>query len=126
MDIYGDHTISCSSYGQRHYKNNSLVNLVAEECSSHLISVRKEVSVDNTRPGDIVLRNWQNGRDLYLDFSVISSLCPSYRNAASLKAGAAAAIRTDEKFVKYRALSSNIWVSPVSVEALGGWDPANV
>ena len=39
---------------------------------------------------------------------------------------AAAAIRTDEKFVRYRALSSSIWLSPVSVEALGDWDPANV
>ena len=28
--------------------------------------------------------------------------------------------------MKYRTLSSGIWVCPVSVEALGVWDPANV
>ena len=28
--------------------------------------------------------------------------------------------------MKYKALSPSIWFSPVSVEALVGWDPANI
>ena len=78
------------------------------------------------RIGDLVLRHWANGRDLYLDLSVVSVLCSSYRAQGAKQQGGAAAARVAEKLNKYSKQAEKVWFKPFVIESLGGWDSAAV
>ena len=121
-DEFGDHYVSCSHSNQRIGKHNALTNCVAEKLRSAKVSLAMELSVDKDRMGDLVLRHWSNGRDLYLDFSVVSSLCGSYRSQAAKSPGGATSARVSEKMTKYSKQAQKVWFQPFVVETLGGWD----
>jgi hypothetical protein len=121
MDIYGDHAISCSSTGHRIGKHNSIVRWIAEKLREANVGVHVEESVDKARPGDLVLTDWFHDQSLYVDFSVASTLCPSYIKAAAKESGKVAEIRTEDKLRKYGDLLSQIRFTPLVIETLGGW-----
>jgi len=73
--------------------------------------------------GDIVLFNWIECRDMYLDFSVINSLCPSYRSLSAKDSFSASNKRVSEKWDRYYKTveDTKTMFTPVVVESLGGW-----
>ena len=70
--------------------------------------------------GDLVLLNWYMGRDLWMDFSIASTLCNTYRKGSKANLYAAG-LRTDEKLKKYVDQAERVWFKPMVVETLGGW-----
>ena len=96
---------------------------MAESLRKANISVKTELGdpnqADQTRPGDLVLLNWREGQDLYLDFSVASTLAPSYRALSSRKGGGSAEERVKFKLNKYKDVV--VKFEPLVVESLGGW-----
>ncbi len=125
MDIYGDHSISCPYSGDRIGKHDCMVDILAEILKGAKVLVRKEAALaDQTRPGDLVLSNWEEGHDLWIDFSIASTLCPTYIHDSSIKGGSAADTRVKCKLEKYK--NSEKVFKPLVIETLGGWDPTAI
>ena len=126
MDIFGDHAIGSCSNGERHQnrigKHNSLVECIATTLKGCGIPFKKEEHFDEKIPGDIFIPNWATGRDLWVDLSVVSTLCPSHVKMSAREAGSEAAKRVDEKNKKYAELRNVASFTPVVVETLGYWD----
>ena len=123
LDIYGDHAISCSSSKQRIAKHSKLIKFISSQISP-FIPHRFEVKVGSDILGDIVLLDYKRNKDLYLDITVVNSLCPTYLNAAAVSSGGAMAKRKQEKLIKYREVVEREGLAflPLVVEILGGWD----
>jgi hypothetical protein len=118
-DIFGDHFISCSTTGQRIEKHNTLVRFVAEKLRGARVPIVLSLGVDKDVMGDLVLRNWRNGRDLYLDFSVAGVLTQSYRTKGALEKLGAAKARCEEKKKKYEQQMQIVDFQPIVFESLG-------
>jgi hypothetical protein len=71
--------MSCNVNGQLIGKQNSLVRQVSSFVKGKM-GHRTELGLDKDRMGDLVILDFANGRDLYVDLSVVSTLCVSYRN----------------------------------------------
>jgi hypothetical protein len=80
--------ISCNITAQRIGKHNALVRQVGSFLAKGKVAHRTEVGVEKDRMGDLVILDFSNGRDLYVDLSVVSTLCTSYRNIGAKEAGA--------------------------------------
>jgi hypothetical protein len=124
MDIYGDHAISCKATGECIGKHNKLVQKIAGFARRGRINLLIEERVERDRLGDLMFVDWTRNQDKYFDLSVVSSTCPSYRNAAAANVGGAIKIRVVRKMERYRARieESNLLFLPLVVESLGGWD----
>jgi len=124
-DVYGDHAISCGSTGQRIAKHDTLVKSLATTLNRAgiLCSTELPADVQGDRMGDIVLFNWIECRDMFLDFSVINSLCPSYRSLSAKDPFSASNKRVSEKWDRYYKTveDTKTMFTPVVVESLGGW-----
>jgi hypothetical protein len=68
------------------------------------------------------LLHFANGRDLYVDLSVVSTLCGSYRNIGAKQAGAAGVARRNEKLRKYSEQMEMVAFEHLVVESIGGWN----
>ena len=75
---------------------------------------------NRNRGGDIVIQQYEGGKDLYIDVTVVNPLCPTYIDAAQKPLGACKK-RIDEKKTKYKNVIGNKWFEPMVVESLGGW-----
>jgi hypothetical protein len=122
LDVMGDHLIQCSSTGQRIGKHDALVRKMGEFLRKGKIAFVTELGVDKDRMGDIVLLDFQRGSNLYVDLSVTSTLCQSYRVQGSKKQGAAGEMRRQEKLKKYAIQAEQVAFEPLVVESLGGWN----
>ena len=125
MDCYGDHAISCSHTSQRIARHNTLVESLKATLGKAGIACTTEqsASMKGDRMGDIVLINWMESRDAYLDLPVVNSLCPSYLPKSIKQTGGAAEVRHQEKKKKYQDVieKNSVFFQPVIVETLGGW-----
>jgi hypothetical protein len=74
LDSFGDHLIQCSHSGQRIMKHDALVRNLYGYLGKGKIAHITEQSVDKDRMGDLVLLDFDQGRDLYVDLSIVSSL----------------------------------------------------
>ena len=122
MDMYGDHAISCSSTNQRITKHDTLVRSLGDTLSRAGVACNTELAAGiSDRMGDLVLFNWYECKDVYLDFTVVNSLCESYRNLSAK--GEAAEKRFNEKMNKYKDTiqKEKVTFKPMVVETLGGW-----
>ena len=74
VDPFGDHFTNCKNNGisKRH---NALRDAWSSLLSSSAIPhVREAVSGSGHRPADILLLNWDKGRDIAVDFTIVSPL----------------------------------------------------
>ena len=130
-DKLGDHAITCRNTGQRINKHNSLRNFILEKAKLAQIDCQQEQEVTTivngtevvNKLGDIVLSEFIQGRDLWLDVGIISPLCTAYVQKAVSTTGGAIAVRVGEKMKKYATAVSehNLKFQPLIVENLGGW-----
>jgi hypothetical protein len=71
---------------------------------------------------NLYLWDFANGRDLYVDLSLVSTLCVSYRNIGAKEAGAAGCARRNEKLRKYSEQIEKVAFEPLMVESIWGWN----
>jgi hypothetical protein len=71
---------------------------------------RKELGVD------------KEGICIYVDLSVVSTLCGSYRNIGAKKSGAAGVSSGNEKLRKHSEQVEIIAFERLVVESIGGWN----
>lgn len=134
MDVMGDHAISCQHTNHRVAKHNAIVNGIEHLLRDvgQVVAIEESLSSGSVqgRPGDLVIRNWNNGRDLWCDVSVASPLCPSYVELAANVPLATATHRSRDKTRKYRSSFATLQNDqhldtpflPLIVENLGGWE----
>ena len=81
-----------------------------------------------SRPADIYVEGWADGRRFAFDVSVVSPTQDAIIDRASDIAAAAIDMRKTEKNRKHGANchASGIVFEPLVVETFGGWDPAAV
>ena len=77
------------------------VTLFVDLCRSAHLSVQVEVgnnlTLDNSRPADILVGNWDRGEPAAFDFTVSSPLSPAILSEASANTGAAARSAEEHK-----------------------------
>ena len=98
-----------------------MVRALADDCSTAGLPTRLEQSVLDDRIGDIVLINYQHNKDLYVDFTVASTLAPSYINKSARAVGTTGRERYNMKMLKYARQINLVEFEPMVVESLGGW-----
>ncbi len=85
---------------------------------------KSNISVSSrSRPADIFLPSWSNGRPSALDITVISSLQKATINVAGSEAGASLAVAENRKLAKHAAPCDEVGITfePIAVEVIGGW-----
>ena len=135
QDPYGDHALSCKSTGASISKHDDLCDTIATGCENGAFQIDKEMSLDGTttkhdqknqrreiknRGGDIVIKKYEGGKDLYVDVTVVNPLCQTYIDDAQKPLGACKK-RIEEKKTKYKNVIGGKWFEPMVVESLGGW-----
>ena len=76
VDIYGDHLLSCprNNFSRRHNAVQEALASILTQCGQ---GFRKEARLpdskdtdDHSRPGDLLLTAWQDGRDVAVDLTI--------------------------------------------------------
>ena len=90
-DIYGDHQVACGGGGDRIARHNSLREVIFVAAQAAALGPRREapcfVPNFSSRPADVLLPSWSQGRSAALDVSVISPLQKLPLNGAATSPG---------------------------------------
>ena len=82
-------------------RHDSIKHLLQQELSNAGFTTEMEKnagSEDKSRPGDVKVINWDEGKDLYIDIAIINPKTQSWRRHLSDKGvGAAAAVKEQKK-----------------------------
>lgn len=128
LDSYGDHAVSCPCTGDRIGKHNAIIGILSRALTKARITHSKEVRVDRTVMGDIVIDCWINDTPLYIDVSIVNPVAPSYIRSAQVKEGAITR-REIEKRTKYseqiNGPNAKLF-QPVVCETFGGWKKESI
>ena len=79
-DRYGDHTLRCENKTQRHNFVSARLKKTLETCGFSVLVEQGASIHDKDRPGDLMVRNWKPGIDLYIDVSVIDPTGQQWRS----------------------------------------------
>ena len=125
-DVFGDHTITCSSEYERIHRHDTLRDAIFESAKFAGLSPIKEARVvanSQSRPGDICIDNWC-GKQTAFDVAVTSPLSQTALPQSYKTPGAALSSMKTRKLDKHpRACQINgVTFVPLVVETLGGWD----
>ena len=125
-DRYGDHHVGCDGDADRLFRHNALRDALFSAASSAALAPRKElpnlVAGSQSRPADIFLPVWTNGRGAALDVTVVCPLQKKLVARAAVNPGHALTYGRERKNQKHRADCQGAGVDfvPMVVEALGG------
>ena len=128
-DANGDHALHCHDdhgvRGGRHDRIRDKIFLEAQHASlDPLKEVPSLVPGSQSRPADVFIRNWLDGRRVAFDISVVSPVQDAVVLRAADISGAAIEMRKASKnrihFDNCRA--QGIHFQPLIVETFGGWD----
>ena len=94
-DVKGDHAAMCGGGTSRCLRHNNIRNTIAKAVRD--VGFRTDLEHggglgDQRRPGDIIVYNLRNGRDLLIDVAVINPLCST--NVDNLISGGVGASAT--------------------------------
>ena len=87
------------------------------------VELRDIVPGRRSRPGDVTLHNWVNGRTVAVDVTVVSPVVNTVVRSAALKGGAAAAAAEarKDKHALEACRTQNIDFLPLALESFGGY-----
>ena len=107
-------------------RHNNLHDILAESCRRAHLGVQVEMGNSDhshTRPADLLVPNWVQGKPAAFDLSVTSPLNPTIISEASVTAGVAAKATEERKHRSNDAKCSELaWVCvPLVVESYGAW-----
>lgn len=121
MDVFGDHAIACSVTNERIMKHNAMTRVLHQLAIKAGYSARVELAHgEHDRMGDVVITGFRNGRDLWIDTAITSTLCPTYRRGGAANPLSAAENRFQHKLNRYEEERRDIQFLPVIFETLGG------
>ena len=126
-DPYGDHAIGCANDGERIARHNHLRDHLFQLAAQAALSPTKEertlIPGVNSRPADVYLPTWANGRDCALDVTVLSPLQLCLLRKSAETAGSALTHAWDRKIRQSwdACNQEGIEFAPLPVESLGGW-----
>eukprot|EP00731_Ephydatia_muelleri_P002396 Em0001g2396a len=127
LDTLGHHAVTCRRGGDVITCHNCLRDTFVDLCRNAHLSVQVEVgnnlTLDNSRPADILVGNWDRGKPAAFDFTVSTPLSSAILSEANANTGAAA--RSAEE-LKHRANDVKCaelgWSCvPLAVETYGAW-----
>ena len=96
LDPLGHHATTCKRRGDVVHRHNLLRDVFADSCRLAHLSVKVEVGNnltpdhDHTRPADVLVHNWSQGKPAAFDFSVTSPLNSLNLSEAGVSSGVAA------------------------------------
>ena len=129
LDVWGIHSVSCSSGGDRIGRHNAvrdaLFHVAQAAAFSPTLETGHNLPDSQRRPGDITIPNWSRGRPAAVDVTVTSPLQISTIANAAREAGVAARRREVAKDTSNLGdcEAAGIEFLPVSVETFGAWGP---
>ena len=126
MDIYGDHALSCPSTSSRIARHDRLIKILYKHLQEAKISCDEEErsgEFRNTKMGDIVINDQTWNKKLWLDFSVVSPMCPTYFEKSVKEPGSAIEERVKEKEKKYEQdiIANRANFQAIVVDIFGFW-----
>ncbi|KAL5497540.1 hypothetical protein EMCRGX_G014028 [Ephydatia muelleri] len=129
LDPLGHHALTCKCGGDAVLRHNALRDTLVHFLHRAHASVQVEVGAglfpdhSQSRPADILLQNWNLGRPVALDISVVSPLNPSTLAEAGATFGAVLEATESRKHQANDEKCSALgWVStPLAVDSYGAW-----
>ena len=127
IDIYGDNSSTCRGWGDNIHRHDRLRDKVFSSCVSVSLSPSLEKtnlrSNNQSRPADVFLPSWTQGKPAALDVTVVSSLQSTIIANAADTPGYALTYDDDRKQAAHDADCREAGVNflPLSFEVLGGW-----
>ena len=128
-DKYGNHAIACAVNGERITRHNDLCNILFRTAQKANLGPAREIRGlipgSAARPADILLRNWERGRNAALDVTVISPLQVAVVDQEAANPGYALKLAWERKMRSaFEACNAQrVSFIPLPVETLGGWHP---
>ena len=125
-DIYGDHQVGCNGNGDRVSRHNAIRDVIFNAAQSAALAPSKEtphlLAESATRPADVLLPNWSQGRSAALDIHVISPLQPSVVAEAAYTPGHALHLGIQRKLTSNlpTCRSAGLECIPLVLETIGG------
>ena len=99
--MFGDHQVGCGGNNDRIGRHNAIRDVIFSAAQSAALAPSREASNmvpdSATRPADVLLPNWHNGRPAALDIHVISPLQSLTLAEAAYTQGHALQVGTQRK-----------------------------
>ena len=126
-DPFGDHALACGGNNDRVTRHNAIRDVLFSAAQAAALSPRREVPSlipeSISRPADICLPSWTQGRPTALDVTVVSPLTNQHLPQAATVQGSALAVAEHRKRVVHfdNCRSVGVTFLPLALEFLGGW-----
>ena len=126
-DPLGDHALACGGNNDRVLRHNAIRDVIFTAAQSAALSPRREalslVPNSLSRPADVFLPHWSQGRPAALDVTIISPFQPqTLQQAASTQDSALAVAEQRKRTVHQNNCNIvRILFLPMAMETLGGW-----
>ncbi|XP_026424363.1 uncharacterized protein LOC113320690 [Papaver somniferum] len=106
MDVFGDHAVHCTNEIGLKFLHDLVRDTIADMCYRAGVPARKKVDLGfltkngtSLRPADVLVLNWDNGRDVCFDVTIVSPFGGS--NGRTLEGGHAIRDAVNRKNTKY-------------------------
>ena len=126
VDKHGEHQVMCAGRGGFVMRHDSIRDLLKQqlEMCAYVVKIEKNAgSPDRSKPGDLKISRWEEGRDLYIDCAIINQKAMEWkRHLVANGVGAAAAAKEKKKIDKYKGKIDEITSEflPFILETPGG------
>ena len=129
QDAYGDHSMHCrDNHGMRAGRHDRIRDHIFNEAQQASLNPLKErpnlIADSQSRPADVYIENFMDGRKIAFDVSVTSPTQEAFILSAANTPGVAIEKRKQSKnrdhFEDCR--SAGVYFQPLVVETFGGWD----
>ena len=129
LDPLGHHVATCRRGGDVVIRHNRLRDVFLSFCHQAHIAARLEAGsdltpgLDRTRPADVLVRDWAQGKPAAFDITVTSPLTPAIFAGASRMVGAAAEAAENRKHTANDPKCAELgWrCVPLAVETYCNW-----
>ena len=129
-DVHGYHALTCAKWGDRIAKHNSLCKEAARVAQTVFLNPQAERNVGpagtNNRDADVLLRVWEHGLPLAMDFAVTHTQQPSNCTHAGMRPAGSWATeyaRLHKSAGRDRCAATNTPFAAMVVEVFGVWSP---
>jgi hypothetical protein len=130
-DSMGDHAVGCGGDRDRIARHDRLRDAIFNAAHSAALAPRMEVAGlipgSNSRPADVFLPSWENGKAAAIDVTVISSLQKALIRDSASTPGFALQVAESRKRQTYGdALGRDVALLPLAVDVFGRWSASSV
>ena len=129
LDPLGHHALTCKHGGDVVLRHNSLRDVFVEFCHRACLGGQVEVGSGqghdrlNSRPADVLVKNWHLGKPAAFDLTITSPLNPTTLTEVGVKCGSSAQVAEVRKHAANDGKCKELgWVCiPLAVESYGCW-----